>query len=51
MPDKSLLIFEINPAQNVFIKLDEKNFPYMKKVSSEMVEMLNKTIYDKARSS
>jgi len=49
MPDKSLLIFEINPAQNVFIKLDEKSFPYMKKVSSEMVEMLNKTIYIKAR--
>lgn len=48
MPDKSLLIFEINPAQNVFIKLDEKSFPYMKKVSREMVEMLNKAIYKKA---
>ena len=49
MPDKSLLIFEINAAQNAFVKLDEQSFPYMKKVSYEMVEMLNKAIYNKAR--
>jgi glutathione synthase/RimK-type ligase-like ATP-grasp enzyme len=47
-PDKSLLIFEINAAQNVFIKLSEIDFPYMKKVSDKMTKMLNKTIYNKA---
>lgn len=47
MPDKSLLIFEINPAQNAFIKLDPNIFPYMTKVNQNMVETLNKTIYEK----
>lgn len=49
MPDKSLLIFEINPAQNAFVKLSEQSFPYMKKVSYEMAEMLSKAIYKKAK--
>lgn len=48
MPDKSLLIFEINPAQNVFLKLNKDHFPYMQKVSEDMVKALNKAIYRKA---
>jgi hypothetical protein len=45
--DKSLLIFEINPAQNSFIKLDFKIFPYMKKTREDIIKALNQAVLAK----
>jgi len=44
MPDGKILVFEINPAQNSLLKIDEKNFGYMKKAGDDIIEALNKTI-------
>jgi len=42
--DGTLLVFEINPAQNSFLKLDEKVFPHMKGARDTLVAALNTTI-------
>jgi glutathione synthase/RimK-type ligase-like ATP-grasp enzyme len=46
-PDGSLLIFEINPAQNSFLKLDFSVFPYMKKVRDDLIAAVNDCIAQK----
>src|SRR5690606_32383691 len=43
-PDGTLLVFEINAAQNVFLKLDEKNFPYMVPARQSIIEKFNDRI-------
>ena len=40
-PDGSLLIFEINPAQNAFIKAKIDIFPYMEKVGADLEKAFN----------
>lgn len=45
--DGSLLIFEINAAQNSFLKLDFEIFPYMKKVREDVVAAFNNCIKEK----
>ena len=47
MPDKSLLIFEINPAQNCFLKPNVEIFPYMGQVQDILVAELNSSIREK----
>jgi hypothetical protein len=44
MPDGSLLIFEINVAQNAFLKIDMKNFAYMKQTGDAIISALNDSI-------
>lgn len=45
--DGSLLVFEINPAQNGFVKLDFNVFPYMENVCNTMINGLNQCIENK----
>ncbi len=44
MADGRILVYEINVAQNAFLKIDMQNFPYMKKAGDEIIEQLNKSI-------
>lgn len=46
-PDKSILIFEINPAQNPFINLNPKHFPYMKLVRENIIRKLGQAVENK----
>jgi glutathione synthase/RimK-type ligase-like ATP-grasp enzyme len=48
-PDGSLLIFEINAAQNSFLSLDFNVFPYMKNTRANLINALNDTIRNKLR--
>lgn len=42
--DGTAVIFEINPAQNTFISLDTRKFPYMRDVQNTIVQALNTAI-------
>ena len=42
--DGSVLIFEINPAQNPFIKLNHDDFPYMKDTRNNIIQSLNDAV-------
>lgn len=47
MPNKKLLIFEINLAQNIFLDIDMKNFSYMKDSADKIKSALNKSVLNK----
>jgi hypothetical protein len=47
MPNGDLLIFEINPAQNPFLTLDFKNFPYMASVRERIIRGLKEAVMRK----
>ncbi len=47
--DGSLLVFEVNAAQNSFLKLNFETFPYMKKVQHNIVAALNSCIKEKLK--
>ena len=49
MADKSIVIFEINPAQNPFIKLNEKDFPYMTIVRQNIIKSLGEAVANKIK--
>ena len=40
-PDGSVVIFEINPAQNPFISLNPEIFPYMPSVRENIISAFN----------
>lgn len=47
--DGSLVIFEINPAQNPFIQLDKKHFPYMPVVRENIISVLNAHVEERVK--
>ncbi|HCR86235.1 MAG TPA: hypothetical protein DIV86_06115 [Alphaproteobacteria bacterium] len=49
--DGNILIFEINPAQNPFMAVNFKNFPYMQIIRNNIIAALNNCILEKVNKS